>query len=479
METTTASPFLNLPNEIFIEILKRCTTFKGAVALAMTCRQLGSIWKNHQKAAIPHIGSNCIVAFDDALKAVRAIDMAERQYQVLAFRSNGVNANVVENDLNRTPARIPIHLLGPHFNPPSPDELIRVFDLKYFVEAALFLGHEQRNIHIFCQQSSSDIRLTVPCQHSVDGSQPATPSATREVDFKIYASMYRFFLVSAVLSSVYWEPFFAVHPQSATLRREFAGPSIVLPQHMPMESLGVEDLSYLRRWACYNKRRASQARLDEVFGDLAEYLVEKGMKEAVWSASSTSTTQQSTEDRDVRSAGAVQTIMMIIGCHELFWCVAQQQLNCAGRAIERSPAWLDGIRYKRIPVTFLGIHGALDACIPHNASDIPRHPDIQLRTRPLGVGSDINGRPLRQVRLLRLFHELLYYDRREGSVDSDLPYELGFFEYVLRRYFGLKVQFEWGYSQTVYSRYLAHGTAFRAVDPFRRNIPNILSRCVL
>lgn len=91
----------------------------------------------------------------------------------------------------------------------------------------------------------------------------------------------------------------------------------------------------------------------------------------------------------------------------------------------------------------------------------------------MGFGAD--GRPLAQVRLLRLFHELLHVDRRDGSVESDLPYELGFFEYVLKRRFSLRVLFEWGYSQTVYSRYLADGMAFRGVDPFRRDVANILS----
>lgn len=315
-----------------MEVFKRCTTFKAATTLAATCQQLQSIWKNHQKAVILHIGSNCIVAFDDALRAVRAIDMAEKQYQVMALQSNGVN--VVENE--KPPKRIPIHRLGAHSNPPSPNEIIQVFDLKYFVEAALFLGHEQRNIHIFCQQSSSKIQLPGPCPHGVDASQPGV--SAEEIDFKVYASMYRFFLISAVLSSVYWEPLFADHPKAAVLRRDFSGPLNISAHYTPRRSFGAEDLSYIRQWACYNKRRASQAQLDEIFSELGDYLIERGKREAIWDGTVISTTQKSNNDRDYPTAGAVQTIMMIIGCHELLWCVAQQQLNCAGRAVERGPA---------------------------------------------------------------------------------------------------------------------------------------------
>ncbi|KAK6518811.1 hypothetical protein TWF506_005946 [Arthrobotrys conoides] len=472
MEAISHSPFLSLPNEIHIEVFKRCQSLGEAVALAATCQQLQSIWKNHQKAVISHICSNCIVAFDDALRAVRAIDMAERQYQVLALQCSGVN--VV--DAEKPPKRIPIQQLGAFSNPPSPDEITQVLDFKYFIEVALFLAHEEKNIHIFCQQSSSEIRLPVPCERGINPSN-AGVSAAKETDFKIYASMYRFFLVSAVLSSVYWEPLFADHPTAAVLRRKLSGPLVTSVHYQPQRSFGEEELSYLRQWACYNKRRASNAQLDEIFGELGDYLVKRGGEEAVWDGTVVSNTQRPSGDRDTQAAGAVQTIMMILGCHELFWCVAQQQLSCAARAVERAPAWLDDIRYKRFPVTFLGIHGALDAWIPKHTADISRHPCIQLLTRPVGLGAD--GRPLAQVRLLGMFHDLLIYDLRDGSAGSNLPYELGFFEYLLKRKFGLKVRFEWGFSRTAYSRYLAAGTAFRGVEQFRRDVPDILSSCAL
>ncbi|KAK6342315.1 hypothetical protein TWF718_007718 [Orbilia javanica] len=471
METISASPpFLDLPNEIHVEIFKNCAVFKEAANLAATCQQLQSIWRGHHKAVISHIGSRCMVAFDDALRAVRAIDMAERQYQTMVLQRSGVN--VVESE--RPPKRIPIHRLGARHNPPSIDEMVRVFDLQYFIEVALFLGHEKRDIHIFCQQSSSKIQLRRPCRNGVTNLQPGV--SPEEVNFKVYASMYRFFLVSAVLSSVYWGPFFADHPKAAMLRMSFAGPSDSPVPHpyITKRAFRPEDVAYIRRWACYNKRKSSQAQLDEVFGELGEYLVERGRREAILGGTVLPNTQQPhNNDRDIPTAGAVQAIMMIIGCHELFWCFAQQQLNCAGRAVERRPAWLDGVKYKRIPVTFLGIHGALDACIPWNAADISRYPEIQLLTRPVGTGSD--GRLLTQVRLLRLFHELMFLDQRDGSLDSDLPYELGFFEYVLKKHFRLRVQFSWGYNSTFYSRYLADGTAFRGAEPFRRDIHKILS----
>ncbi|KAF3159382.1 hypothetical protein TWF788_003791 [Orbilia oligospora] len=260
MENISQSPILNLPNEIHVEIFKRCTGFKDAVTLAVTCQQLHCIWENHQKAVISHIGGSCIVAFDDALRAVRAIDMAERQHQVLALQSSGVNVA----DAEKPPKRIPIHRLGSSSSMPSPDEITRVFDLKYFVEAALFLGHQEKGVHIFCQQSSSKLRLPGLCPRAVDGSHAGI--SAKEADFKIYASMYQFFLVSAVLSSVYLEPFFTDHPTSTILRANFS----TIPAY---PKFGAEEVSYLRQWACYNKQHASQAQLDGIFGELGDYLI--------------------------------------------------------------------------------------------------------------------------------------------------------------------------------------------------------------
>ncbi|KAF3173317.1 hypothetical protein EYR41_009964 [Orbilia oligospora] len=464
MGNISQSPILNLPNEIHIEIFKRCTSFKDAVTLVVTCQQLHRIWENHQKAVISHIGGRCIVAFDDALRAVRAIDMAERQHQVLALQSSGANVA----DAEKPPKRIPIHRLGSSSNPPSPDEITQVFDLKYFVEAALFLGHQENGVHIFCQQSSSKLRLPGLCPHGVDGSHAGV--SAKEVDFKIYASMYRFFLVSAVLSSVYLEPFFTDRPTSTTLRTVFS----TIPAY---PRFGAEEVSYLRQWACYNKQHASQAQLDGTFGELGDYLIERGRKDAGWNETVISDARQPNNDRDAQTANAVQTFMMIIGCHELFWRVAQQELYSAGRAFDREPVWFDGLEYRHCPVTFLGIHGALDAWIPKNAADILRHPSIQFVSRPVGSGAD--GNPLGQIRLLKLFHYFSSLDDMYGSPESDLPYELGFFEYVLKRNFGLKLRFKWGYGETVYNSYLLHGTAFRGAEQFRRDVPKILLSCVL
>ncbi|KAK6331286.1 hypothetical protein TWF730_004373 [Orbilia blumenaviensis] len=477
-ETTSSSPFLDLPNEIHIEIFKSCTGFADAASFAATCRQLQSIWKSHQKAVISYIGSNCIVAFDDALRAVRAIDIAERQYQFMALQSS--EANVTQDD-EPPPRRIPIRRLGARSSPPSPNEISKLLDLKHFVETALFIGHEQKDIHIFCQQSSSKIQLPRACPHGVDPAQ--TPAFAEEVDFKIYASMYRFFLVSAALSSVYWEPFFTDHPKADSLRAIFSFCPTVRSSLYVRRQFGGGELSYVRQWPCYNKRYAKQSQLDEIFGEIGEYLLERGRREGIWGQEdegSNSNTQQQQQqqgnNRDFQTAGAIQAIMMIISCHELFWCAAQQELSCAGRAVERTPTWSSEIRYRAASVTFLGIHGALNAWVPYYASDISRRPYIHLLSRSVGHAPD--GGPLSQLRLLKLFHELLHYDRQDASLDldSDLPYELGFFEYLLRRHFGLRVQFMWGYGQSSYAIYMANGIAFRGVEQFRKDVPDILSR---
>ncbi|KAK6515985.1 hypothetical protein TWF281_004575 [Arthrobotrys megalospora] len=472
------SPFMNLPNEIHIEIFKNCATFTDAIAFSATCQQLQSVWKTHRRAVASQIARSGIVAFDDALRTVRATNMAEEQYKALRMEAYGISAG--PDDGPRPPNKIPIHSLGADSCLPSHEEILQVFDLKDFVEAALFLGHEQKHIHIFCQQSSSAMRLPVPCQYSVDSTQAGIPP--EETDFKIYASMYRYFFISAVLSTVYWEPFFASDPRAAALRRDFAYPAGINASHIQNRRITADELTYFRRWPCYNKRHASQSQLDEVFGEPAQYLVGRGRKEAIWDWRLVYRTvldgdQRQTSDRDFQTAGAVQTIMMIIACHELFWCVAQQQLNSAGRAVHRNPMYLSGVRYKRAPITFLGIHGAMEAIIPTDMLrnyNLVQNFQIQLVPKPTEAGAD--RRSLKQVRLLRLFHELLYHDGRADELGSNLPYELGFFEYALRRHFGLRVQFAWGYSHTTYSRYLAHGTAFRAVEPFRRDVQDILSR---
>ncbi|KAF3914336.1 hypothetical protein AA313_de0205614 [Arthrobotrys entomopaga] len=487
MESATGSPFLLLPTEIHLAILGHCDAFTQALALATTCKQLWSTWNNHQKALLYPIGRNSVVAFDDALVAIRATDIAERQYQALALRASGIELC----EEGQPPDTINPRKLEPQFSHPSVEEIVRVFDLKHMIDYMLYVGHESKNLHLCCLQSTSSLKLPRACSESPPcgsylGESFETGETTPSIlDFKVYSSVYRFLMVSAVLSKIYWEPLFSDDPRAERLRKALACP---LPFGMVEDNplyryssyqirrLLDEDISYICERPCYNKR-ASPSQLDRVFGDLAEYLIEKGTQEAPNDSESQKpqkSHESSYDRRDIREASVVQLVMSMITCHEFFWCAAQGQLTRASHWANRIlTVHQTGISYKKIPVIFLGIHSVLDLYVPANFPELPRHPDIQLDGRPVGFGKD--DMALRQVSLLRLFK--LIYRKVSGYDDEDneLPFELGFFEYLLARHFSSKVLFTWGYGNSIYSNYMSQGTAFRNVEQFRNDIPGILA----
>ncbi|KAK6527445.1 hypothetical protein TWF694_004434 [Orbilia ellipsospora] len=483
MESSANSLFLLLPTEIHLTVLGHCESFTHALALATTCTQLWSTWNTHRKAVLYLIGRNSIVAFDDALVAVRATDIAERQYQALALRASGVELSKDE----QPPDNINVRKLEPQFSPPSIEEIARVFDLKHLVDYMLYVGHETKSLHIGCLQSTSSLSLPRTCDVSPLGDQDSQEPSPQVLDFKVCSSMYRFFMVSAVLSKTYWEPLFADDPRASRVRNALTGslpfgmvennPSQIQLDFQTRRLLEA-DISYICQWPCYNTERASPRQLDGVFGDLAEYLIEKGRKEAPDSPEPQESQESSSDRRDIRAASVVQLVMAIITCHEFFWCSAQQQLAGASHWAPRIlTVHQTGISYKKIPAIFLGIHSVLDFYVPATFPELQRHHNIQLDVRQIGFGKDDVA--LRQVSLLRLYRTIYRRTTGHNNPDpgyTDLPFELGFFEYLLERNFGTKVLFTWGYGSSNYSNFMSQGMAFRSVEQFKNDIPGLLAK---
>ncbi|KAJ6256454.1 hypothetical protein Dda_8955 [Drechslerella dactyloides] len=297
--------------------------------------------------------------------------------------------------------------------------------------------------------------------------------------------MYRYFMVSAALAKSYWAPFFADGPTAPRIREIF---SSRLPSNSDaaLDSeydtlnrvLLIEDLAYFRQWVCYNKNNASENQLRLEFGALAGYLVEREWGKAVPESSSQSRVEGPKKiagDRDLKEAGAVQTIMMLISCHELWWCTAERQLNKCADFAYRPPLLNPSIEYQKVPAIFLGILSVMDVYIPRNFRGCTQQPAIEFD--PRHVGYSVDGVPLRQVRPLRMLQILYQRDFADNPDRSeDLPFELGFFQHVLQHYFGLRVIFSWGYTNTRYSDYVGQGVAFCDADQFMRDIPGFLCK---
>ncbi|KAF3933788.1 hypothetical protein ABW20_dc0101899 [Dactylellina cionopaga] len=381
------------------------------------------------------------------------------------------------------PSKIDVRRLGPEHNPPSVEEIDRVLDLRHLIDYILHIGHEKQNLHIGCLQTNSHAPLPRVCTMPLEDESSPWQDSPETVDFKVYASMYRFFMVSAAMSKPYWEPFFSEDPRAARLRRVFASPlpfgqiDRSAPSVAESQLLNDEDLLYFRQFPCYNKNSVSLRDLDGVFGDLADYLVEKGQHEGIRSLGQIPSGTAHGGSKSKEEAGAIQSLMMLITCHEFFWRVAQRQLSRFSGSDDRLlTIHGTGIRYKKVPAIFLGIHAIVDIYIPANLADLQQHPNIQLDARPVGFGRD--NRPLRQLRLLQIF-QVLYRGVSPlipWGGDTDLPFELGLFEYALRKHFDLRVSFSWGYTNTRYSTYMAEGMAFRGVRQFTGDLIGLLSQ---
>ncbi|KAK6355601.1 hypothetical protein TWF696_004700 [Orbilia brochopaga] len=481
MATGTGSTFLSLPNEIHIHIFKKCDTFSQALAIGATCKRTKDLWKSHHKAVLDDIGRNSIIAFDDALIAVRATEIAEQQYQVMALRAGGAQITGVEPPEVIEPSR-----LGPQAIAPNIEEIVRVLDMQRLVDYVLYLGHEAKDLHLLCLQRNPLLRPKQPCSFSPDDEISFSVAGPGdEIDFKVYSSMYRYFTVSAVVSKAYWEPFFSDGATAPRVRDVFSSrlplgsePDPYFDYITRSRMLLVDDFAYFRRWACYNKNHASKSELNLVFGSLAEWLIERGRNEAVAGVNSEPEIPKSGRtgnDRSLKDAGVVQLIMMLISCHELLWCTAEMELNSCASFNDQPPVLDADGEYRRVPATFLGIHAVLDVYIPAKPHQYLRRPTIQFDSRSVGFGAD--GVPLRQVRPLRML-QILY--RQDFAQDpdrvNDLPFELSFFQYVLQQYFGLRVVFTWGYANTRYSNFVGQGIAFRGTKQFMGDIPGILHK---
>ncbi len=68
----SGSPLLvGLPAEILVIILRGCHDFTDLVAFSSTCSRLNSLWKSNVPSILDSIAPRCILAFDEALVAVR------------------------------------------------------------------------------------------------------------------------------------------------------------------------------------------------------------------------------------------------------------------------------------------------------------------------------------------------------------------------------------------------------------------------
>ncbi|KAF3904436.1 hypothetical protein ABW21_db0208639 [Orbilia brochopaga] len=187
---------------------------------------------------------------------VRATEIAERQYQAMALRASGARI-VGEPPVDIIdPAR-----LGPKAMAPSIPEIVQVLDMRRLVNYALYLGHETRGLHVLCLQKKPCLPLQQPCNFSPESGNPSWPlDPSDEADFKIYASMYRYFIVSAVIAQAYWAPFFSDNPTATRIRDVFSSrlplgsdPRLDSGYSTRSRVLLTEDLDYVRQWACYNK----------------------------------------------------------------------------------------------------------------------------------------------------------------------------------------------------------------------------------
>ncbi|KAF3084065.1 hypothetical protein TWF102_000499 [Orbilia oligospora] len=548
---------LDLPTEVMIGIIRSCGSFKQALALISTCKQLRLLWETFSTSMVSYIGWNAIPAFDDALMAVRATEHAAVYYTHLVHVAKGL-ATISPPP----PSRVSINtLISGGAAKASIYEAKKVLELKLFVDYSLYLSHHPSTAtHLAClTQKSTSIPLPTECEHRqgererVDrGGRSAASTSTEDgshesdegggdhgyteeechLEALVYGGMYNFFTISAILTNRYYEPFFTRNQIATSLREGYeifwprevsddpyiaaavdsGAPGIIdenterlREYYLPMRQLKDEEVEYLMQWDVFNKtkfREMKQGGLAEAFDEIADYFCERAKKRIknipkknITPDTGTGTAKKEEEEYlfDISTAAEIQQMMILNNCYEV-WMRMRERMDSLVEPVRLTHEKLlyalnrDDISLTTIPVVFHAIYGVGDAMMPSTIEDFRSHsygpvpPNLQ--------GHDSNGQPLKHTEVSDVIYQLICKVGQElgdpgpGEDGGDAVrryFEFGwseyaFWEWVMNRKFGMRVNWKWAYVDIRYDNFVRYGKAFGGIEQFRKEIPGVVVR---
>ncbi|GIJ98260.1 hypothetical protein Aspvir_000376 [Aspergillus viridinutans] len=231
--------------EIIIQILKNFDTVEEVVVCASSCRRFHDVWLCHAPQIIWTIGQKQILAFDDALMAVRATEIVLESFQ--------------KEELPPDP--FPLSALSGAVRKPSRREFQQVRDFEHLAECA-------EQIYVEDEEQLKD-----EIQHD----QPDGTALWVLWRARFHSSVYRVLLAGAVLYRAYQEPMYlAANWGLPNFLEKYV--EALASDDMSSEPVGGDELDYLMTFAPYNLGESGG--IHDSFKALAEFLVQQGKKRA-------------------------------------------------------------------------------------------------------------------------------------------------------------------------------------------------------
>ncbi|KAF7126020.1 hypothetical protein CNMCM5793_002379 [Aspergillus hiratsukae] len=234
-----------LAPEIIIEILKTYETVEDVVVCASACKQFHGVWLCNAPQIIWPIGQKQILAFDDALMAVRATQIVLESFQ--------------KGELPPDP--FPLSTLSGAIRKPSLIEFQQVRDYEHLAKCA-------EEIYL---KGGRDLR------NEIQRDQPDGTTLWALWRERFHSSIYRVLLAGAVLYRAYQEPMYlAAHWGLPNFLEKYV--EELGSDDISSEPVGINELDYLTSFAPYNLGDSGSVHGD--FKTLAEFLVQQGKKRA-------------------------------------------------------------------------------------------------------------------------------------------------------------------------------------------------------
>ncbi|KAK6502042.1 hypothetical protein TWF481_009858 [Arthrobotrys musiformis] len=349
----------------------------------------------------------------------------------------------------------------------------------------------------------------------------------------VYGGMYNLFTLSAILTNRYYEPFFTKNGVSVNLREGYeifwpreapndpyiaaavdsGAPGIIdenterlREYYLPMRQLKDGEVEYLMEFDVFNKRKFKEARqggLAEAFDEISDYFCERAKKRMKPTPKKPKVPISQTNGKgdgqveaeeylfDVSTAAEIQQMLILNNCYEV-WMRMRERMDSLLEPVRLTHEKLlyalnrDDIKLTTIPVVFHAIYGVGDAMMPSTIEDFKTHsygpvpPNLQ--------GNDSNGQPLKHTEVSDVIYQLISNVGQElgdpgpgeDGGDSGRRYfefgwtEYAFWEWVMKRRFGMRVNWKWAYVDSRYDDFVRYGRAFSGVEQFRKEIPGVV-----
>ncbi|KAK6540658.1 hypothetical protein TWF694_008051 [Orbilia ellipsospora] len=362
--------------------------------------------------------------------------------------------------------------------------------------------------------------------------------SAREVERRVYVGMYTLFTISALMTNRYYAPFFEEGEIPRGLREGYSifwprevknDPNVMIedvnaggavPEEYreyfePIRKLTDEEVEYLAGWDVFNKRRFREGRkggLMEEFDEIGEWVCTRFNHNRARDIRSDDISDLNGIDVDedgkrkfnIETAAEIQQLMILNNCYEV-WTRMRERMDSLAEPVRLTHEKLlyalykDKVNLTTIPVVFHPIYGVGDAMMPKTIQEFLEHPYGPVP--PNLQGKDNDGKPLKHVEVSDVIYQLvgvLGQELGEGPAgqvpiveeDGTLSvvggdagkafFEFGwpeyaFWEHVMKKRFGMRVDWKWTYLDNRYDEFVKCGEAFTmGAEGFRGEIPGVL-----